>query len=467
MKKKFLLLVIFNLSLFSSSLFDFGSDSALPPWLIEYKKGTFEKDDGKHLYFIGISQSYSQREEKKALQGARNNGLSQISNYINVSVGTILRLKTVSKNDTIDESVDSDISSISFADLDSILPFKEYVLSKNSQIIGYTLYKLTRAELEEKKEEYNRKAKKYETKISKCKEYISTNKIDSAKEMLAELKRFKQSKYDSEITVLEKRIEKMLDITLTNNIVKGKKFQLNEYVTLTIRPSKSVYVYVLHKYGNAHRVKMLFPNEHDDNNYLNAKSSKTLKVKMIRKYLTNTSNDIMVIASYKRIPFINYINDNYELSSKKDAKWRNMLDDIFNSSKLFQRKLSYQVSNRKERKSVVCIKMEGIGILNREIVKESKSILKKSMKVDICNRAEYIVTIYYEETVDYEEALEQKIRTIVFSYTVEKGRDEIYASDEINERFSARTSKNEMMKELRTEMREIVIEMKSTIKDSK
>ena len=466
MKKLTLItLLFFNTALFAS-LFDLGSRDE-PQWLMEYKTGDFEKDDGKSIYFIGISQPYKSSQEKKAIQGARQNGLSQIANYINVSIGSSLKINTVVKNDNLDENLESDISSLSFADLDSIVPSKEFISSKSDTIIGYTLYKITKEELKKKQLEYKRKSEQYSALLEECKKDIQNNDIDLANEVVQKLKGFKQSKYDVEYLSLLKSIEKLFNVNVTSNIRKGKVFKLNEYIKLTLRPSKSVYIYVLQQYGNSKKVKMIFPNEQDNNNYLNAKKSKTLRVKTIRKHLTNSYNQIIIYASYHQIPFINYINNSYELSNKKDAKWQNMLVDREEKFTLFRKNLKYKVDNKKETKAKICLIVEGSGVLATKIVKESKSLFRKSMRVKKCNSADYKITIYYDESSEYEEALEQRIRTITYSYSIDYDGDEIYSSDEINERFYAKDSKSKMMRGLRSDMKLIIKEMISTIKDNR
>ena len=466
MKKLTLVTVLFFGTALFGSLFDLGSRDE-PQWLIEYKTGEFEQNDKKNIYFIGISQSYKNSQEKKAIQGARQNGLSQIANYINVSIGSSVKIKTVVQDDDLNENLESDISSLSFADLDSIVPSKEFISSKGENIIGYTLYKITKEELKEKQLEYKRKSEQYRNLLNECKEKIQNNDIDLANEVVQKLKGFKQSKYDVEYLSLVKEIEKLFNVNVTSNIRKGKIFKLNEYIKLTLRPSKSVYIYVLQQYGNSKKVKMLFPNEQDNNNYLNAKKSKTLRVKTIRKHLTNSYNQIIVYASYRQIPFINHINNSYELSNKKDAKWQNMLEDIEEKSTLFRKNLKYKVDNKKETKAKICLIVEGSGILATKIVKESKSLLKKSMSVQKCNSVEYKITVYYDESSEYEEALEQQIRTVTYSYSVDYDGDEIYSSDEINERFYAKDSKSKMMRGLRSDMKLIIKEMISTIKDNR
>ncbi|MEA3228565.1 MAG: hypothetical protein U9P38_05765, partial [Campylobacterota bacterium] len=62
---------------------------------------------------------------------------------------------------------------------------------------------------------------------------------------------------------------------------------------------------------------------------------------------------------------------------------------------------------------------------------------------------------------------DKRIRTVTFSYSINHNSEEIYSSDEINERFYATESKPQMMKELRSEMRDILKEMVSTIIDNR
>ena len=463
MKKLTLVTVLLFGTILFGSLLDFGS-SDKPQWLKEYETGDFNKDNGKSIYFIGISKPYKSSQEKKAIQGARQNGLSQIANYINVSIGSSIKINTVVKNENLDENLESDISSLSFADLDSIVPSKEFISSKGDNIIGYTLYNITKEELKEKQLEYKRKSSQYRALLEECKKDIQHSDIDLANEVIQKLKGFKQSKYDREYRSLVNEIAKLFNVNVTTNIRKGKVFKLNEYIKLTVRPSKSVYIYVLQQYGNAKKIKMLFPNEQDNNNYLNAKESKVLRIKTIRKHLTNSYNQIMIYASYHQIPFINYINSRYELSNKKDAKWQNMLVDREEKSTLFRKKLKYKVDNKKETKAKVCLVLEGRGVLAKKIKEASKHFLKKSMYIRKCNSAEYKIIIYYDELLEYEEVTEANIRTVTFSYSLNHNDEELYVSDEINNRFFAN---NKNLSEILSSMKESMKDIVSVIKDNR
>jgi len=466
MKKLSLLFIILYGTLLLGSMF-WSDTRDEPKWLVEYKSGDLEKDDGINIYFIGISQPYKKVKEKKAIQGARQNGLSQIANYINVSIGSSVKINTVDDNNNLDESIESDISSLSLVDLDSIVPSKEFLSVDGDSIVGYTLYKITKDELKEKQEEYKRKSMEYKNLIDECKEDIKNDKIDLAKDIIKKLEGFKQSKYDQEYKTLVKELDKMFNVNITTNIRKGKIFKLNEYIKVTVRPSKSVYIYVLQQYGNSKKIKMLFPNEQDNNNYLSAKKKKTLKIKTIRKHLTSGYNKIIVYASYRQIPFINHINNSYELSNKKDAKWQDMLLNIKDKNAVFQKEYRYKVDNKKKKKAIICLKVEGQGVLAHTILKETQRLFKREIKVRSCRVSAYRVNIYYDESLEYEEALNTKIRTVVFSYSLENSSDELYSSDEINQRFYAKDSKQKMMKELRADMKDMVKEMISTIKDNR
>ena len=84
MKKIVLLLIFLTLGVFAEE----------PSWLREYKSGNFEQERGVHLYFIGISQSYKPSQRNLAKRGAIRSGLTQISNYINVSIDISLKIKS-------------------------------------------------------------------------------------------------------------------------------------------------------------------------------------------------------------------------------------------------------------------------------------------------------------------------------------------------------------------------------------
>lgn len=471
--KIFITLLLFftlHLQAESKSFFDINllSDD-LPQWLQKYKAGEFITKDRDTLYFMGISSPKKSTQKKEAYQEARNSGLSQISNYINVSVSTSMNLDTNVANGEYNEKSDTNINTISFVDLDGVVPFKEYLADEDEGVVAYALFKMNERELQKKKELYTKKAQEYTNLMQDVRDAIDQQDLDKANKMLNKLKSFKQSKVDQRFIALQKELNSYFKVDITSNIKNEKKFMLDEYVKVSFRPSKSVYIYVLLEYGKSKKIKMIFPNERDNQNFIREKQSRSLKVKTKRKHIADSANKILLYAAYSPLPFNEYVNAKYELSSDENARWKYMLQDREENSIVYKKSLEYFVENKQEELSKICLIKEGEGLLAKKILNESKSLLKKSFKVKrSCKKVDFVVALYYEESSEYMESLEHTIRKIEYAFSVfDENEEEIYASDEISEEFYFEASKNQVFKEMKTELKLLLKDMTSTIKEFK
>ena len=447
----------------SDSIVDIVSDK--PKWLRDIEDGKFEFEKGDTLYFIGRSTLHKKTELKIANQEANKDALSQIANYISVSVGSKTTIVKHNSTDGYSASSNKSIDTLSFVELDGIVPFKVYSDKQDDDtIIYYSLYKISKDTLDKKRDEYKKKDEEYAKLMKEFTTLVQTNQISLAKELSFKINGYKRSQYDNEYKRLVSALKDAFDVELT---LSSKKFKLNEYVKISLKPSKTVYVYLLLEYGNGKNIQMLFPSRFDSQNYLTAKKIKKIKkFKITKQHLTKTHNTIILYSSSSPIDFSSYLDERRRLSNKEDAAWRHMIEKRLENSIIYTKKYPFEVINKKATKKSVCIKVDGRGFLVSELKKQTKKILKKHFRIRDCRRADYSTTIIYEDTLEDMEDSNQKIRIITYSFSLEnKEGDELFSTDEKVNRFLSKAKKRQIIKEIRSDLKSDLSEIIATIKE--
>lgn len=440
-------------------------DSDNPDWLKQHKDGTLVRDDGDVLYIVGQSSLVDEKYVKSANSEATKDGLAQIASYINIDIGTDTSTTQENKDGQVSKNIERNINTLSFVELDGIIPINTFVDDEGDKIISYAFFKITKKDLEQKREEFEKKDKAYKELLNEFRELVRTNQISLAKDLSFKINSHKRSQYDNEYKKLQEALKTSFEVNLQ---LSSNKYKLGEYVNITLRPSKSVYVYLLLEYGNGKNIQMLFPSRYDNDNFISAKKSKKIKKFKIRKqHTTKSKNKIILYSSNSPIDFNSYVDDGFKLSNNEDAQWREMINKRLKNSVIYTKEHLFEVDSKKQKKKKVCIKTEGNGLILNRLLKRVKKVYKKQFKVNRnCKNVDFRTIIAYNESIESNENSAGKLRVIQYMFILEdENNEEIFSSEEITERFISTASSKDIMKEIRGSIKENLKEIIGTIKE--
>ncbi|MEA2050450.1 MAG: DUF4384 domain-containing protein [Campylobacterota bacterium] len=435
-----------------------------PKWLQEYKNGDMEFQDRDHLYYIGKSSHMNIKKQRAAEQEARRDALVQIGSYINVSVDSSTDIGKKTKNGRTERNINKSVNTISIVALDGIREDKIYTVKDGEDIIVYTFYKVRKEFLDKKKVKYEKETKEYNKLIEKFNFALEENKVNKAKDLVFKIEQYRRSKYDTQFQNLKDKLASSYEVYASLN---KENFKLGEYLKINLRPTQSVYTYVLLEYKNSRKLKLIFPSRFDSNNLLKAnKLRKLKKVKISKEYTTKRKqvNKIIVYASTSPLSFKDYARDGNKLSTKEDSGWKTMLEDRI----YYKDEILFKVENKKSKKRKVCVLLDGKGIASNVFYEITKQHFRKqNFKVSkSCNNKMYKVILSYNERSNYDGMLEQTIRHISYNLSATKGYEDIYTTDDTKNSLSSYATSSQIAKELRGDLEENIMDIIIEIKDS-
>ena len=480
MKKIFLFLFFVGVLFGESTLADFGKASLNltkniinqatnlvsdePDWIRQYKKGEFKSSDNEYFYFIGISSSMFQTKQQEATNDARKNALEQISSYINVDVVSNTTKTNNISNQQYSSNTNKKLSLLSLAALDGIREDKIYIEHNGNDIVVYALYKISKLNLQNRIDKYQKETKEYNKLLSELYDTIKTNQVSKAKDILFALSQYKMAKYDYRLSELKKQLSSSYSVDVELN---KTYFNAGDDLKISLRSTTNVYVYVLLEYNNGKKIKLLFPNRYKKDNFIKANKLYNLnKLRLKKQYITKQGypNRIIVYASKTILPFKEYVTKKYTLLSKKDAPWRLALANRI----YFKDEIEFEVSHHKAKRTRVCVSLDG----NSKVAKHMFEIAKNSLRDQKfyvsykCNKAKFKIILHFNQRLKYDGVLEQNIKKINYYFSVlDSDQEEYYSTDETKVQKLAKATAQEIIKEIRADFEENVLDIVEQIKE--